>query len=70
MALSLRCPNCGGEVGIMDNNKEEFFYINEKGKPDCKHCDHYYAKKVDKFLIVLGIVTMIAVIIVSISMFF
>lgn len=42
MSVSLRCPNCGAEVGIADSNdnyQEKYFYKGKDNQPICGNCN-------------------------------
>ena len=67
MSVSLCCPNCGAEVGILEDGKKIFFYKNENtGNPDCKYCHTEDAVKINRIIYIGGISFLIIVTILMI----
>lgn len=62
MSLSLICPNCGAEVGIVEHGKETYFYKNEStGHPDCNNCHAEDAIIMNKKIYIGGIIIIIII---------
>lgn len=58
MSLNLNCPNCGRNVGEVENGEEKYYYANKNNEPTCPTCGDYstfYPFKVVGFFLLIGL---------------
>ncbi len=64
MSLSLLCPNCRREIGVIDHSDQyKYFYKNDKGEPICPTCGT--GESYNGHIFVGVIIAIIAVIIIA-----